>query len=130
MCSYHLQEAGATPVRNAFALATAIAVLDTVKASGEVPAEKIQRSGRPHSFVNAGLRSSPSCARCGHLLNFGTKSRASVTGLPTGTSFVPLRRAGEFTRLTEPQPENNVARILIEMLAAPRTRARAVQLPA
>src|SRR6185436_10628748 len=58
VCSYHLQEAGATPVQElAYALATAIAVLDTVKASGEVPAAEFGRVvGRVSFFVNAGMR--------------------------------------------------------------------------
>jgi (2R)-ethylmalonyl-CoA mutase len=117
ICSYHLQEAGATPVQElAFALATAVAVLDTVKASGEVTEEKFgEVVGRISFFVNAGMR--------------------FVTEICKMRAFVELW--DEITRerygLTEPQPENNVARILIEMLAvtlSKNARARAVQLPA
>ena len=136
ICSYHLQEAGATPVQElAFALATAIAVLDTVKESGEVTQEKFgEVVGRISFFVNAGCASSPKSARCAPSSNCGTRSRASATASPirsSGCSATACRstRSG----LTEPQPENNVTRILIEMLAvtlSKNARARAVQLPA
>jgi ethylmalonyl-CoA mutase len=136
VCSYHLQEAGATPVQElAFALATAIAVLDTVKASGEVPAEEFgEVVGRISFFVNAGLRfiteMSKMRAFC-ELWDEITAQRYGVTD-PKQRLFrygVQVNSLG----LTEQQPENNVYRILIEMLAvtlSKKARARAVQLPA
>ncbi len=81
VCSYHLQEAGATPVQElAFALATAIAVLDTVKASGVVPEDEFDTVvGRISFFVNAGFGSSPRSARCAHSRSCGKRSRPSAT---------------------------------------------------
>ena len=85
VCSYHLQEAGATPVQElAYALATAQAVLDTVKASGEVPtAEFGNIVGRISFFVNAVSSSSPRSARCAPSPSCGTRSRPSATASPT-----------------------------------------------
>ncbi len=136
ICSYHLQEAGATPVQEiAFALANAIAVLDTVKASGEVaPAAFGEVVGRISFFVNAGL----------HFITEICKMRAfvqlwdEITSTRFGVRDAKQRmfRYGVQVNslgLTEQQPENNVARILIEMLAvtlSKNARARAVQLPA
>src|ERR1700686_648697 len=136
ICSYHLQEAGATPVQEiAFALANAIAVLDTVQASGEVaPAAFGEVVGRISFFVNAGL----------HFITEMCKMRAFVQLWDeiTSTRFGvhdPKQRMFRYgvqvnsLGLTEQQPENNVARILIEMLAvtlSKNARARAVQLPA
>jgi (2R)-ethylmalonyl-CoA mutase len=136
ICSYHLQEAGATPVQElAFALATAIAVLDTVKASGEVAPEKFgEVVGRISFFVNAGLRFVTELCKMrafAELWDEITRERYGVTD-PKQRLFrygVQVNSLG----LTEQQPENNVARILIEMLAvtlSKRARARAVQLPA
>jgi ethylmalonyl-CoA mutase len=136
VCSYHLQEAGATPVQElAFALATAVAVLDKVKASGEVPAEEFGAVvGRISFFVNAGLRFITELCKMrafAELWDEITAQRYGVTD-PKHRLFrygVQVNSLG----LTEPQPENNVARILIEMLAvtlSKRARARAVQLPA
>jgi (2R)-ethylmalonyl-CoA mutase len=136
VCSYHLQEAGATPVQElAFALATAVAVLDKVKASGEVPAEEFGGVvGRISFFVNAGLRFITELCKMrafAELWDEITAERYGVTD-PKHRLFrygVQVNSLG----LTEPQPENNVARILIEMLAvtlSKRARARAVQLPA
>jgi (2R)-ethylmalonyl-CoA mutase len=136
VCSYHLQEAGATPVQElAFALATAVAVLDKVKASGEVPAEEFGAVvGRISFFVNAGLRFITELCKMrafAELWDEITAERYGVTD-PKHRLFrygVQVNSLG----LTEPQPENNVARILIEMLAvtlSKRARARAVQLPA
>ena len=136
ICSYHLQEAGATPVQEiAFALANAIAVLDTVRASGEVePAAFGEVVGRISFFVNAGL----------HFITEICKMRAfvqlwdEITSTRYGVSD-PKQRMFRYgvqvnsLGLTEQQPENNVARILIEMLAvtlSKNARARAVQLPA
>jgi (2R)-ethylmalonyl-CoA mutase len=136
VCSYHLQEAGATPVQElAFALAIAIAVLDTVKASGEVPAEKFSEVvGRISFFVNAGLRFVTELCKMRaftELWDEITRERYGVTD-PKQRLFrygVQVNSLG----LTEQQPENNVTRILIEMLAvtlSKSARARAVQLPA
>jgi (2R)-ethylmalonyl-CoA mutase len=136
VCSYHLQEAGATPVQElAFALATAIAVLDTVKASGEVSSDKFgDVVGRISFFVNAGLRFITELCKMRaftELWNEITRERYGITD-PKQRLFrygVQVNSLG----LTEPQPENNVARILIEMLAVTlsrNARARAVQLPA
>ncbi len=136
VCSYHLQEAGATPVQElAYALAIAQAVLDTVKASGEVSEEEFPRVvGRISFFVNAGL----------HLITEMSKMRAFVDLWDEicreryGVTDAKLRRFRYGVQvnslgLTEQQPENNVYRILLEMLAvvlSKKARARAVQLPA
>src|SRR3954464_5143178 len=136
ICSYHLQEAGATPVQElAFALATAIAVLDTVKKSGEVTQQKFAEVvGRISFFVNAGLRFVTEICKMRaftELWDEITRERYGITD-PKQRLFrygVQVNSLG----LTEPQPENNVARILIEMLAvtlSKNARARAVQLPA
>jgi len=136
VCSYHLQEAGATPVQElAFALATAIAVLDTVKKSGEVSSEKFgDVVGRISFFVNAGLRFITELCKMRAftaLWNEITHERYGITDAKQRLFRygVQVNSLG----LTEPQPENNVARILIEMLAvtlSKNARARAVQLPA
>jgi (2R)-ethylmalonyl-CoA mutase len=136
VCSYHLQEAGATPVQElAFALATAVAVLDRVKASGEVPdAEFGTVVGRISFFVNAGLRFVTELCKMRAFAELWDEITAQRYGVadPKHRLFrygVQVNSLG----LTEPQPENNVARILIEMLAvtlSKRARARAVQLPA
>jgi (2R)-ethylmalonyl-CoA mutase len=136
ICSYHLQEAGATPVQElAYALATAIAVLDTVKKSGEVTQEKFgEVVGRISFFVNAGMRFVTEICKMRAFVDLWdeiTRERYGVTD-PKQRLFrygVQVNSLG----LTEPQPENNVARILIEMLAvtlSKKARARAVQLPA
>jgi (2R)-ethylmalonyl-CoA mutase len=136
ICSYHLQEAGATPVQElAFALATAIAVLDTVKASGEVSGEKFSEVvGRISFFVNAGLRFITEISKMRAFVELWdeiTSERYGITD-PKHRLFrygVQVNSLG----LTEQQPENNVSRILLEMLAvtlSKNARARAVQLPA
>jgi (2R)-ethylmalonyl-CoA mutase len=136
VCSYHLQEAGATPVQElAFALATAIAVLDTVKKSGEVSPEKFgDVVGRISFFVNAGLRFITELCKMRaftELWDEITRERYGITDAKQRLFRygVQVNSLG----LTEPQPENNIARILIEMLAvtlSKNARARAVQLPA
>jgi (2R)-ethylmalonyl-CoA mutase len=136
VCSYHLQEAGATPVQElSYALATAIAVLDTVKASGEVPeAEFGEVVGRVSFFVNAGLRFITEICK----MRAFTELWDEITRERYGVKDAKHRlfRYGVQVNslgLTEPQPENNVYRILIEMLAvtlSKKARARAVQLPA
>ncbi len=136
VCSYHLQEAGATPVQElAYALATAIAVLDTVKESGEVSeAEFGEAVARISFFVNAGLRFITEIAKMRAFVDLWDeicKKRYGVTD-PKLRRFrygVQVNSLG----LTEQQPENNVYRILLEMLAvvlSKKARARAVQLPA
>ncbi len=136
VCSYHLQEAGATPVQElAFALATAIAVLDTLKASGEVPRGKFgEVVGRISFFVNAGLRFITELCKMRAFTELWDEITRERYGI--SDSKQRLFRYGVQVNslgLTEPQPENNVARILIEMLAvtlSKNARARAVQLPA
>src|SRR6185437_1285715 len=136
VCSYHLQEAGATPVQElAFALATAQAVLDAVRDSGEVaPADFGPVVGRISFFVNAGLRFITEVCKMRaftELWDEITATRYGVTD-PKHRLFrygVQVNSLG----LTEQQPENNVPRILLEMLAvtlSKNARARAVQLPA
>jgi (2R)-ethylmalonyl-CoA mutase len=136
VCSYHLQEAGATPVQElAYALATAIAVLDTVKASGEVPPEEFGNVvGRISFFVNAGMRFVTEMCKMrafNELWDEITRERYGVEDAKHRRFRygVQVNSLG----LTEPQAENNVYRILLEMLAvtlSKNARARAVQLPA
>ena len=136
VCSYHLQEAGATPVQElAYALATGLAVLDGVKASGEVPAAEFGNVvGRVSFFVNAGMRFVTEMCKMRaftELWDEITRERYGVTD-PKNRLFrygVQVNSLG----LTEPQAENNVYRILLEVLAvtlSKNARARAVQLPA
>ncbi len=136
ICSYHLQEAGATPTQElAFALSTAIAVLDAVKESGQVPEEKFgQVVGRISFFVNAGVRFVEEMCKMrafGRMWDDITRERYGVED-PKMRRFrygVQVNSLG----LTEAQPENNVQRIVLEMLGVTLSkdaRARAVQLPA
>ncbi len=136
VCSYHLQEAGATPeLELAFALANAIAVLDAVKASGQVPAADFpQVVGRISFFCNAGIRFiTELCKMRAFNTLWDDLSRDRY-----GVEDEKLRRFRYGVQvnslgLTEQQPENNVYRILLEMLAvvlSKNARARAVQLPA
>ncbi len=136
VCSYHLQEAGATPAQElAFALATAVAVLDEVKASGEVSEEGFPRVvGAISFFVNAGVRFITEVSKMRAFVDLWdeiTRERYGVEN-PKYRRFrygVQVNSLG----LTEPQPENNVYRILLSMLAvvlSKNARARAVQLPA
>jgi ethylmalonyl-CoA mutase len=136
VCSYHLQEAGATPVQElAFALATAIAVLDAVKSSGQcADSEFGEVVGRISFFVNAGLRFVTELCKMrafAELWDEITRERYGVRDAKHRLFRygVQVNSLG----LTEQQPENNVARILLEMLAvtlSKKARARAVQLPA
>ncbi len=136
VCSYHLQEAGATPVQElAFALATAIGVLDAVKISGECADGQFgEVVGRISFFVNAGLRFLTEICKMRaftELWDEFTRERYGVTDAKQRLFRygVQVNSLG----LTEQQPENNVARILLEMLAvtlSKSSRARAVQLPA
>ncbi|MEQ8657017.1 MAG: protein meaA [Hyphomicrobiales bacterium] len=136
VCSYHLQEAGATPVQElSFALATAIAVLDTVKARGIIPEEEFPKAvGRISFFVNAGMRFVTEMCKMRAFVDLWDEICEQRYGVedPKYRRFrygVQVNSLG----LTEPQAENNVYRILIQMLAvvlSKKARARAVQLPA
>jgi len=136
VCSYHLQEAGATPQQElAFALATAIAVLDAVKATGQVPATDFPTVfGRMSFFVNAGVRFVTEICKMRAFVELWDAIGRDRYGVADET----LRRFRYGVQvnslgLTEQQPENNVYRILLEMLAvvlSKKARARAVQLPA
>ena len=136
ICSYHLQEAGATPVQEiAYALCTAIAVLDAVKAAGQVPDERFgEVCARISFFVNAGVRFVEEMCKMRAFTRLwdallleryavqDSKHRRFRYG-------VQVNSLG----LTEAQPENNVQRIVLEMLGVTLSkdaRARAVQLPA
>ncbi len=136
ICSYHLQEAGATPAQElAFALATAEAVLDEVKKSGEVPPEKFpQVVGSISFFVNAGVRFITEVSKMRAFVDLWDE----IARDRYGVEDEKLRRFRYGVQvnslgLTEQQPENNVYRILLSMLAvtlSKKARARAVQLPA
>jgi len=136
VCSYHLQEAGATPVQElAFALAIAIAILDAVKATGQVPDDEFaQVVGRISFFVNAGIRFITEICKMRAFAELWDELCRERWGI----ADEKLRRFRYGVQvnslgLTEQQPENNVYRILLEMLAvtlSKRARARAVQLPA
>ncbi|HZT20398.1 MAG TPA: methylmalonyl-CoA mutase family protein, partial [Dongiaceae bacterium] len=136
ICSYHLQEAGATPVQElAFALANAIAVLDRVKAAGQVPeAEFPQVVGRISFFVNAGIRFITEMCKMRAFAELWDELCRERWGI-ADEKLRRLRYGVQVNSLglTEQQPENNVYRILLEMLAvtlSKKARARAVQLPA
>jgi (2R)-ethylmalonyl-CoA mutase len=134
ICSYHLQEAGATPEQElAFALATATAVLDDLQ--GKVPKEHFSEMvGRISFFVNAGIRFVTEMCKMRAFVELWDQICRDRYGIvdPKMRRFrygVQVNSLG----LTEQQPENNVYRILIEMLAvtlSKKARARAVQLPA
>ena len=136
ICSYHLQEAGATPVQEiAFAMSTAIAVLDAVRDSGQVPAERFgEVVARISFFVNAGVRFVEEMCKMRAFVQLWdelTQERYAVTDAKQRRFRygVQVNSLG----LTEAQPENNVQRIVLEMLAVTLSkdaRARAVQLPA
>ncbi|QCX28039.1 protein meaA [Nocardioides jishulii] len=136
ICSYHLQEAGATPAQElAYALSTAIAVLDRVKASGQVSDDDFEKVvGRISFFVNAGVRFVEEMCKMRAFVQLWdeiTRERYGVQD-PKMRRFrygVQVNSLG----LTEAQPENNVQRIVLEMLGvtlSKNARARAVQLPA
>jgi (2R)-ethylmalonyl-CoA mutase len=135
VCSYHLQEAGATPSQElAFALATAVAILDGVKAAGMSEEDFAQVVGRISFFVNAGMRFVTELCK----MRAFTELWEEITRERYGVRDEKHRRFRYGVQvnslgLTEQQPENNVTRILIEMLAvvlSKNARARAVQLPA
>jgi (2R)-ethylmalonyl-CoA mutase len=136
ICSYHLQEAGATPVQEiAYALSTAIAVLDEVKARGQVAeADFAKVFGRISFFVNAGIRLVEEIAKLrtmGALWNQIGRERYGVSD----EKMLRFRYGVQVNSLglTEAQPENNIQRIVLEALAVTLSRdarARAIQLPA
>lgn len=134
VCSYHLQEAGATPEQElAFALATAQAVLDELRP--RVPAEDFPAMvGRISFFVNAGIRFVTEMCKMRAFVDLWDEICEKRYGV-TDPKFRRFRYGVQVNSLglTEQQPENNVYRILIEMLAvtlSKNARARAVQLPA
>ncbi|MER8187102.1 protein meaA [Kitasatospora sp. NPDC094015] len=136
ICSYHLQEAGATPVQEiAYSMCTAIAVLDAVRDSGQVPPERMgEVVARISFFVNAGVRFIEEMCKMrafGRLWEKVTRERYGIEDAKQRRFRygVQVNSLG----LTEAQPENNVQRIVLEMLAVTLSkdaRARAVQLPA
>lgn len=134
VCSYHLQEAGATPQQElAFALATATAVLDELQ--GKVPAEDFPRLvGRISFFVNAGIRFVTEMCKMRAFVELWDEICRERYGVEDAR-YRRFRYGVQVNSLglTEQQPENNVYRILLEMLAvtlSKSARARAVQLPA
>ncbi|MGA2210759.1 MAG: protein meaA [Acidimicrobiales bacterium] len=136
VCSYHLQEAGATPVQEvAYALSTAIAVLDAVRDSGQVSeADMPQVVGRISFFVNAGLRFVEETCK----MRAFSQLWEGICTRRYGVDDPKLRRLRYGVQvnslgLTEQQPENNIQRIVLEMLGVTLSRdarARAIQLPA
>ena len=136
VCSYHLQEAGATPVQEiAYALCTAMTVLDAVRDGGQVPAERMgEMAGRMSFFVNAGVRFVEEMCK----MRAFARLWDTIISTRYGIDDPSLRRFRYGVQvnslgLTEAQPENNIQRIVLEMLAVTLSRdarARAVQLPA
>jgi (2R)-ethylmalonyl-CoA mutase len=136
ICSYHLQEAGATPVQEiAYSVSTAIAVLDSVRDSGQVAPERFgEVVGRMSFFVNAGVRFVEEMCK----MRAFTELWDDLTRDRYGIDEEKLRRFRYGVQvnslgLTEAQPENNAQRIVLEMLAVTLSRgarARAIQLPA
>ena len=136
VCSYHLQEAGATPVQEiAYALSTAIAVLDEVRARGQVSESDFPRVfGRISFFVNAGVRFIEEHAKLRAMAELWRKIGRERYGV-TDEKLLRMRYGVQVNSLglTEAQPENNVPRIVLEALAVTlgrNARARAIQLPA
>ena len=136
VCSYHLQEAGATPVQEiAYSMATAIAVLDEVRSRGEVSEEDFPKVfGRISFFVNAGIRFVEEHAKLRAMTILWEEIGRERYGV-TDEKLLRMRYGVQVNSLglTESQPENNVQRIVLEMLAVTlgrNARARAIQLPA
>src|SRR5437868_1128279 len=135
VCPYHLQEAGATPVQElAYGLATAVAVLDAVRDSGQVePADFPEVVGRISFFVDAGIRFVEETCK----MRAFTRMWDGICAERYGVTDPKLRRFRYGVQvnslgLTEDQPENNVQRIVLEMLGvtlSKNARARAIQLP-
>jgi (2R)-ethylmalonyl-CoA mutase len=136
ICSYHLQEAGATPVQEiAYALSTGIAVLDEVKARGQVADEDFPKVfGRISFFVNAGIRLVEEIAKLRTMSALWQQIGRERYGV-TDEKMLRFRYGVQVNSLglTEAQPENNIQRIVLEALAVTLSRdarARAIQLPA
>src|SRR3954447_1651550 len=136
ICSYHLQEAGATPVQEiAYAMSTAVAVLDAVRDSGQVPPEEFDSVvARISFFVNAGVRFVEEMCKMRAFVELWDELTFERYGV-TDAKARRFRYGVQVNSLglTEAQPENNVQRIVLEMLAVTLSRdarARAVQLPA
>jgi (2R)-ethylmalonyl-CoA mutase len=136
VCSYHLQEAGATPVQEiAFAMATAIGVLDAVRDSGQVAPEQFEQVfGSISFFVNAGIRFVEEICKLRAMTELWDRIGFERYGVADPKAR-RLRYGVQVNSLglTEAQPENNVQRIVLEMLAvslSKRARARSIQLPA
>jgi ethylmalonyl-CoA mutase len=136
VCSYHLQEAGATPIQEvAYTLSTAIAVLDEVKARGQVADEDFPKVfGRISFFVNAGVRFIEEHAKLRAMTRLWEQIGRERYGV-TEPKLLRMRYGVQVNSLglTESQPENNVPRIVLEALAVTMgrdARARAIQLPA
>ncbi len=133
ICSYHLQEAGATPIQEiAYAISTAVAVLDEVKARGQVADEDFPRVfGRISFFVNAGIRFIEEIAKLKTMGRIWTEIGRERYGV-TDEKLLRFRYGVQVNSLglTEAQPENNIQRIVIEALAvtlARDARARALR---
>ena len=136
VCSYHLQEAGATPVQEiAYSMATAIGVLDAVRESGQVPADRFPAVfGSISFFVNAGIRFVEEICKLRAMAELWDRIGSERYGVSDERARrfrygVQVNSLG----LTEAQPENNVQRIVLEMLGvtlSKRARARSIQLPA
>jgi (2R)-ethylmalonyl-CoA mutase len=136
VCSYHLQEAGATPVQEiAFSMATAIGVLDAVRDSGQVPADRFAAVfGSISFFVNAGIRFVEEICKLRAMAELWDRIGLERYGV-TDERARRFRYGVQVNSLglTEAQPENNVQRIVLEMLGvtlSKRARARSIQLPA
>ena len=136
ICSYHLQEAGATPVQEiAFSISNAISVLDAVRDSGKIdPAHFPKVVGRISFFVNAGVRFIEEMCKMRAFVKIWGELTGERYGV-TDAKYRMLRYGVQVNSLglTERQPENNIARIIYEMIAVTLSkdaRARAIQLPA
>jgi (2R)-ethylmalonyl-CoA mutase len=136
VCSYHLQEAGATPVQEiAFAMANAVSVLDAVKARDDVPDELIgQVFGRISFFLNAGIRFVEEVCKCRAMTALWAEIGRERYGI-SDEKMLRFRYGVQVNSLglTESQPENNIVRIALEALGvtlSKRARARSLQLPA
>lgn len=136
VCSYHLQEAGATPVQEiAFSMANAISVLDIVRARPEVSDETLARVfGRISFFLNAGIRFVEEMCKCRAMTRLWEEIGRERYGIDDA-KMLRLRYGVQVNSLglTEAQPENNIVRIALEALGvtlSKRARARSLQLPA
>ncbi len=136
ICSYHLQEAGATPVQEiAFAMANAISVLDRVREIGDIDDETLSRIfGRISFFLNAGIRFIEEMCKCRAMTELWEEIGRERYGI-TNEKMLRLRYGVQVNSLglTEAQPENNIVRIALEALGvtlSKRARTRSLQLPA